>query len=67
MIATGEIALPGAEGLQSVAVPEVVDANERWRKRRPAKSTDNRPTASEADGGFSWERTDLVEALKKAV
>ena len=23
--------------------------------------------APEADGGFSWERTDLVEALKKAV
>jgi S-adenosylmethionine synthetase len=23
--------------------------------------------APEADGGFSWEKTDLVEALKKAV
>ena len=23
--------------------------------------------APDADGGFSWERTDLVEALKKAV
>ena len=23
--------------------------------------------AAEADGGFSWERTDLVEALKRAV
>ena len=23
--------------------------------------------APEADGGFSWERTDLVEALKSAV
>ena len=23
--------------------------------------------APEADGGFSWERTDLVEALKKAI
>jgi S-adenosylmethionine synthetase len=23
--------------------------------------------APEADGGFSWEKTDLIEALKKAV
>ena len=69
---TGEVAPAAIEA----AIPQVMDLTPRGIREHLGL---NRPiyqrTAAyghfgrepEADGGFSWERTDLVEALKKAV
>jgi S-adenosylmethionine synthetase len=42
-----------------------LDLNRPVYQRTAAYGHFGRPP--EADGGFSWEKTDLVEALKKAV
>ena len=69
---TGEIEAAAIEA----AIPKVMDLTPRGIRTHLAL---NRPIyartaayghfgrAPDADGGFSWERTDLVEALKKAV
>jgi S-adenosylmethionine synthetase len=69
---TGEIDAAAIEA----AIPQVMDLTPRGIRTHLGL---NRPIysrtaayghfgrAPEEDGGFSWERTDLVEALKKAV
>ncbi len=69
---TGEV----SEALIEAAIPKVMDLTPRGIRSHLQL---NKPIyertaayghfgrAPEADGGFSWEKTDLVEALKKAV
>ena len=69
---TGEVDPAAIEA----AIPKVMDLSprgirEHLRLNRPiyarTAAYGHFGRAPEADGGFSWERTDLVEALKKAV
>jgi S-adenosylmethionine synthetase len=69
---TGEVEASAIE----IAIPKVIDLTPRGIRTHLQL---NKPIyqrtaayghfgrAPEADGGFSWEATDLVEALKKAV
>ncbi|MEM6824805.1 MAG: methionine adenosyltransferase [Pseudomonadota bacterium] len=60
-----EAAIPQAMDLSPRGIREHLQLNKPIYQRTAAYGHFGR--APEADGGFSWERTDLVEALKKAV
>ncbi|MEM9031068.1 MAG: methionine adenosyltransferase [Pseudomonadota bacterium] len=60
-----EAAIPQAMDLSPREIREHLQLNKPIYQRTAAYGHFGR--APEADGGFSWERTDLVEALKKAV
>ena len=60
-----EAAIPQAMDLSPRGIREHLQLNKPIYQRTAAYGHFGR--APEADGGFSWEKTDLVEALKKAV
>ncbi|MFK7938723.1 MAG: methionine adenosyltransferase [Roseovarius sp.] len=60
-----EKAIEGAMDLTPTGIRNKLELNKPIYQRTAAYGHFGR--APEADGGFSWERTDLVDALKKAV
>ncbi len=60
-----EVAIPKVMDLTPRGIRETLQLNRPIYQRTAAYGHFGR--APEADGGFSWEKTDLVEALKKAL